>query len=201
MDPLYTPFDDLPERLRVEMQLLQDYKDHVTLQACKVVNVAVTELKHWKEAEARAACTAAALRQVRELPNNCEGSAGAVHNREAQACLEPFTSGGRIRETSKRKQRDRSARSAITGYFGVRREPANRYRARVNRISLGTFDTAEQAAHAYDGAALRDNIALGFDKHQLNFSRAKPKQLATQHHTQELLREDTSEPGLDHTER
>ena len=76
-----------------------------------------------------------------------------------------FTSGGRLRKTRKRKpdppvlfqKRGRSARSAITGYFGVRRERANRYGARVNRKSLGTYDTAEEAAHAYDGAALRDN--------------------------------------------
>ena len=100
MDPPYTPFDDLPERLRVEMQLLQNYKDRVTLQARKAVDIAVTE---WREAEIRAANTAAALRQVRELASDREETAETVRKREAQACLEAFTSGGRVRKPSKRK--------------------------------------------------------------------------------------------------
>ena len=32
MDPGYTPYDDLPERLREEMQLLQHYKNIVNTQ-------------------------------------------------------------------------------------------------------------------------------------------------------------------------
>ena len=54
MDPPYTPYDDLPEKLRKEMQLLQHYKDCVNIQARKVVDVAITE---WQEADAQVART------------------------------------------------------------------------------------------------------------------------------------------------
>ena len=128
MDAPYTPYDDLPDKLRKEMQLLQHLKDRVNIQARKVVDVAVTE---WQEADARADRTAAALRLVRELTEDSEGHAGAAHEGETQACLEAFTSGGPVRRTSKRKpdppctpckQRGRTARSATTGYFGVTRD-------------------------------------------------------------------------------
>jgi hypothetical protein len=52
MDPPYTPYKDLPDELRKEMQLLQHYKDRVNIEARKVVDVAVTE---WQKANARAA--------------------------------------------------------------------------------------------------------------------------------------------------
>ena len=64
MDPPYTPYKDLPAKLRKEMQKLQECKDRVIIQARRVVDVAVTE---WQEAEARAERTAAALRLVRAL--------------------------------------------------------------------------------------------------------------------------------------
>ena len=54
MDTPYTPYDDLPEKLRKEMQLLQHYKDCVNIQARKVVDVAITE---WQEADAQVART------------------------------------------------------------------------------------------------------------------------------------------------
>ena len=48
MDPPYTPFEDLPEKLRREMQLLQHYKDIVNTQAARVAEVAVSE---WRKAD------------------------------------------------------------------------------------------------------------------------------------------------------
>ena len=69
MDPLYTPYEDLPAKLQKEMQKLQQCKDRVIIQARRVVDVAITE---WQEANARAELTAAALRLVRALTNDCE---------------------------------------------------------------------------------------------------------------------------------
>ena len=69
MDPPYTPYEDLPAKLRKEMQKLQYCKDRVSTQARKVVDVAITE---WQEADARAERTAAALRLVRDLTNDCK---------------------------------------------------------------------------------------------------------------------------------
>ena len=207
MDAPYTPYEYLPDRLRKEMQLLQRLKDRVSTQARKVVDVAVTE---WQEADARAERTAAALRPVRELTSDSEERAGAVREGEAEkaAYIEAFTS---PRKPSKRKQeapatkthhKKNGSRSAITGYFGVRRDTQSGrtgFRETVNRKSLGTCDTAEEAAHAYDGAALRDNIALGYDKHKLNFCRARAKALTVQHNTKALLGEDSSGTGSDNS--
>ena len=76
MDPPYTPYEDLPDNLRKEMQKLQQYKDRVNGQARKVVDVVITK---WQRADARAARSAAALRLVREQASDSEerpGSAG-----------------------------------------------------------------------------------------------------------------------------
>ena len=91
MDPPYTPYEDLPATLQKEMQKLQRCKDRVNTQARKVVEVAVTE---WQEADARAERTAAALRLVRNLTNDCEERPGAVRKGEAEkaAYIEAFTS-------------------------------------------------------------------------------------------------------------
>ena len=43
MDAPYTPYDDLPGKLRKKMQLLQHLEARVSIQARKVVDVAVTE--------------------------------------------------------------------------------------------------------------------------------------------------------------
>ena len=52
------PYEELPERLQKVMQKLKRYKDSVNNQACRVVDIAVSE---WQKAEARAALTAAKL--------------------------------------------------------------------------------------------------------------------------------------------
>ena len=56
MDPPYTPYEDLPERLRKAMQKLQHYKNIVNSQVRRVVDVAVAE---WQEADRRGSASAA----------------------------------------------------------------------------------------------------------------------------------------------
>ena len=59
--------------------------------------------------------------------------------------------------------------SNATGYFGVSLRPSKRFCARVydypNHVSLGTYDTAKQAAEAYDAAVIK----LGRPLLKLNF--------------------------------
>ena len=57
MDPEDTPSEDLPKKLREELQLLQHYDSIVSAQVSRVIEVAV---ETWGEAETRAEATAAA---------------------------------------------------------------------------------------------------------------------------------------------
>ena len=60
-----------------------------------------------------------------------------------------------------------------TGFRGVTEQPSGRYRATLfttlegkhKGISLGTFDTAKEAARAYDQAILKHNLPVA----KLNF--------------------------------
>ena len=63
MDPPYTPYSELPENPRIEMQLLQRYKDRVTTQAHQVADVALSE---WEKADIRAAAHTAAPTQAEQ---------------------------------------------------------------------------------------------------------------------------------------
>ena len=184
MDPGYTPDDGLPGRLRKEMRLLLHLDSIVHAQVEKVIDVAVTE---WQAAEKGAVASAAEIAREEERAKDreaCEASA-SEEAAEEEAYFEAFTSPRKPskRESDQVNSADRNHRhkshrgpSVITGYYGVKLDTRRkRYLATVNRRSYGTYATAEQAAHAYDGAALRDNIALGYDKHRLNFSRARTK--------------------------
>ena len=80
MDPPYTPFDDLPEKLRKEMQLLQQYKDIANAQAAQVVDVAMSE---WRKADKQvAALTAEQAREKRRAEDRAAYSASACKRKE-----------------------------------------------------------------------------------------------------------------------
>ena len=81
MDPPYTPYDDLPEKLRKEMQLLQHYKDRVNTQAIRVVDVAVSE---WLKADRRVAASTAARSQEEQRANDRATRAAAIRKRKAE---------------------------------------------------------------------------------------------------------------------
>ena len=78
-----------------------------------------------------------------------------------------------------RQQIPRCPPSSTTGYTGVGiRDGAryfSRYRATCGNSYLGSYQTAEEAARVHDRAAIEANIAAGYDKHRLNFSRARTK--------------------------
>ena len=65
-----------------------------------------------------------------------------------------------------------------SGYRGVRARPNGTFYAEIRagdeRISLGTFETAHEAARAYDAAAWR----LGRSRRQMNFTDARTVQQA-----------------------
>ncbi|XP_051190487.1 ethylene-responsive transcription factor ERF071-like [Lolium perenne] len=73
-------------------------------------------------------------------------------------------------------------RHSASGYFGVRAWPSGRFDAEIRsgdeRIRLGTFDTAHEAARAYDVVAWR----LGRSRRTMNFhdvwTREQAEQLA-----------------------
>ena len=72
---------------------------------------------------------------------------------------------------NKRKRKARS--TSASGYFGVSLTPSKRYCAYIQdgiKQGLGTYDTAKQAAKAYDAAA----IELGRPLSKLNFPNKVP---------------------------
>ena len=49
------------------------------------------------------------------------------------------------------------------------------YIARYRNKFLGGYTTAEEAAYAYDQYTIERNIKAGYDRHRLNFIKAKTK--------------------------
>ena len=112
MDTPYTPYDDLPEKLQLEMQRLQHYKDRVNKQALWVVDVALSE---WRKAEKKVAVQAAAQSleeqsaQDRAQPPFADGKKSAPPKKAGsgtpsslrasitQGNLSPLQESGRIR--------------------------------------------------------------------------------------------------------
>ena len=208
MDPPYTPFEDLPEKLRREMQLLQYYKDIVNTQAARVANVTVSE---WRKAEKRVAASiatrsldekraedqaayAASARRRKEPP---EAANARAVGQDSTVAEDTDHAGDLGTIAANRRSRKRPRRPPSSGYTGVSRKWDRKlYSARCEGKYLGGHATAAEAAHVYDQYAIERNIAAGYDKHGLNFSKARTKR-----HTKELLRENTPEPGSDHTGR
>ena len=73
-------------------------------------------------------------------------------------------------------------RTSRSGYRGVRERPNGAFSVEIrsgdDRLSLGTYETADQAARAYDAAAWR----LGRPRSRLNF----PNEARDAQHAQEL---------------
>ena len=128
-------------------------------------------MSEWRKADARVKVQAAALAQERQQADDRAVCAAAVREREAESAvdLEAFTSARKSQQLSegtepakepkqpatktKRKQRGHKPPSAITGYFGISRH-RHRYQVEVGLKKLWTYDTAVEAAHIYDKAAL-----------------------------------------------
>ena len=156
MDPGYTPYDDLPGRLREAIQLLQHYKNTVSMQARRVVDVAVTE---WLKADERVAASAAVISQEEQWAEDRGTCIAAIRKRKAErpneraVDWETLVAGdtdhaGRLEPTTEGKDWKKVVRkppSAITGYTGVSR--ANKlYRVLCDKTDLGRYTTAEEAA-------------------------------------------------------
>ena len=73
-------------------------------------------------------------------------------------------------------------RISRSGYRGVREHPNGSFSAEIrsgdDRLSLGTYETAQQAARAYDAAAWR----LGRPRSRMNF----PNEARNAQHAQDL---------------
>ena len=186
MDTPYTPYNDLPEKLQLEMQRLQHYKDRVNKQALWVVDVALSE---WRKAEKKVAVQAAAQSLEEQSAQDRATCAAAIRRRQEERTTkesrqrDTFIAKGidhageldpAAREREDRKKIARRPPSAITGYTGVARA-RRQYRALCGKTYLGKYSTAEEAAYAYDRVAIESNIAAGYDKYRLNFSRARTK--------------------------
>nr|XP_051190046.1 ethylene-responsive transcription factor 5-like [Lolium perenne] len=69
-------------------------------------------------------------------------------------------------------------RRSASGYFGVRARPSGRFDAEIRfgdeRIRLGTFDTAHEAARAYNAVARR----LGRSRRAMNFRDVRTREQA-----------------------
>ena len=73
----------------------------------------------------------------------------------------------------KSKRRNRSTKSK-SGYFGVTKSKQNRYQAQIwikgNKQFIGTYDTVDEAAKAYDQEAIKSRRAFS----KLNFPKKTP---------------------------
>jgi hypothetical protein len=219
MDPGYTPDDELPVRLRQEMGLLLHLESRVSKQVERVIDVAV---KEWQAVEDRAVASAAIRAREEQLAEDRAACVASIRKRKtASRSNERAADWASIvtdraehaadyvplpERLGERQQIPRCPPSSTTGYTGAGiRDGAryvSRYRATCGNSYLGSYQTAEEAAGVYDRAAIEANIAAGYDKHRLNFSRSRtkrpraPEAICTPDlHCSEGLDEDQHAPG------